>query len=192
MTGDEFSNYLLAGEQLVWWDRPAQGIMLTAQDGFLIPFSLLWAGFAAFWENSVVATHAPLFFKLWGIPFVVAGLYFVFGRFVVDAWLRRNTMYALTNRRALIVRTPPFPNFTALNIEQLPVTTLLEGRNGRGTIRFGAVSQSSTTMFGYRGRFSSWMPALDPTPQFLAIADAQRVFGEIQKRQPQTSAATAR
>ena len=33
---------------------------------------------------------------LWGIPFVVAGQYLIWGRFFYDAWLKRRTYYALT------------------------------------------------------------------------------------------------
>lgn len=41
---------------------------------------------------------------LWGIPFLLIGNYMVWGRFFVDAWLKRRTYYALTDRRALIVQ----------------------------------------------------------------------------------------
>jgi hypothetical protein len=35
-------------------------------------------------------------------------------------------------------------------------------------------------VFGNRG-MSSWTPALDPTPQFIAIDDVRRVFDLVQK-----------
>src|SRR6185295_12591411 len=85
MTDGTFSEYLMAGEQLVWWDAPQQGFMLSARDGYLIPFSLLWCAFAAIWEWKALSAPAPLFFQLWGAPFILAGLFFVFGRFLLDA-----------------------------------------------------------------------------------------------------------
>ncbi len=41
---------------------------------------------------------------LWGIPFVLAGQYLIWGRFVYQRWLKERRYYALTNRRALIVQ----------------------------------------------------------------------------------------
>ena len=42
---------------------------------------------------------APLLFKIWGIPFVLAGLYFVFGRFIVEGKRLSRTVYAITNKK---------------------------------------------------------------------------------------------
>ena len=41
---------------------------------------------------------------LWGIPFLVAGNYMVWGRFLVDGWLKRRTYYAITSRRAFLLQ----------------------------------------------------------------------------------------
>jgi hypothetical protein len=116
------------------------------------------------------------FFVLWGLMFVLIGLYLVFGRFIIDAWARGGLHYAVTDRRILIARPSPFARFTALNITQLPDIDLNERGNGRGTIRFG----QPMVIGGRRGRANT-LPALDPTPQFLGIEDARRVFDLIQR-----------
>jgi hypothetical protein len=174
----DFTGRLLDGETLVWSGRPGQGLRLTSRDGLLIPFSLMWGGFAVFWEATVMRTSAPFFFRLWGVPFVLIGLYLIAGRFAVDAWVRGKTHYAVTNRRILIARSPPFGNFISLNLNRLPDVELQEDATGRGTLRFGPASP----LWGYRGfgGFAIWTPALDPTPQFIAIDNAQSVFNQIQ------------
>jgi Bacterial PH domain len=167
---------LLQGEKIVWWGQPAQGLLLTSRDWLLIPFSLLWGGFAIFWEMSVLDTNGPIFMKLWGVPFVLAGLYLVAGRFLFDAWVRRRMCYAVTDKRVLILRSGPFSKFSAIGLNQLQNVNLSERADGRGTIRFGAVAPS----WADQG-FSSRTPSLDSTPQFIAIEDARRVFDHIQR-----------
>jgi hypothetical protein len=176
---DPFTDRLLRGEKVVWRGRPQQGLMLTARDGFLIPFSLLWGGFAIFWESSVLrAPNPPVVMVLFGIPFVLIGLFLIVGRFLFDAWVRTGVFYALTDRRILIVRSRPSASFQSVSLDRLPEATLNETSNGRGTIRFGATG----SLWSNRGGFGSWIAALDPIPQFLAIDDARKVFASIQER----------
>jgi len=61
---EELRPNLSSGEKLIWTGKPKTGIVFRSSDAFMIPFSLLWGGFALFWETSVVATGAPFFFKL--------------------------------------------------------------------------------------------------------------------------------
>src|SRR5437879_11675637 len=76
---------LRSDEKLLWMGQPAQGVRFRGSDLFLIPFSLFWAGFAVYWEWSVIQQGAPDFFTLWGIPFVLVGIYIVVGRFFAGA-----------------------------------------------------------------------------------------------------------
>lgn len=192
MQPDEFSSRLLAGESILWTGQPQQGLLFTSRDVLLIPFSVLWGGFAIFWESAVlfprtivrtVRPHAspPIIFPIVGLAFMLVGLFFIFGRFIVDAFIRRCMEYAVTNRRVLIIRSDPMNKFVSLNLERLPGLALSEGRSGRGTITF-----CETGSFWPRRGFSSWIPSLDPTPRFLSIENARAVFDQIQGqiRQP--------
>jgi hypothetical protein len=177
MDDETIRSRLLSGERIVWSGRPGQGLILSPRDGLLIPFSLAWCGFAVFWTVGATGMDAPGFFDLWGAMFICIGLYFVFGRFLVDAWTRRRMFYAVTDKRVLIARAKPFSKFTAISLSQLPNVDLDERRGGRGTIRFG----EEISIWGNRG-VGGWTPALDPTPQFIAIEDAHRVFDLIQRK----------
>ena len=166
----------MSGERVRWSGRPGQGVIFTARDFFLIPFSLLWCGLAIFWTVMATQGGARVFFQVWGLMFVCIGLFFTLGRFAVDAWLRGRIRYAVTDRRILILREGPFMAFTALELDRLPELRLSEGSGGRGTIRFG----QSYPM--WRGQsFGMWTPALDPTPQFIAIDDVKSVFDLVQR-----------
>jgi hypothetical protein len=175
MIDNLFADRLMSGECILWTGRPGQGLLLSAQDAFLIPFSLIWSGFAIFWTVTASAS-APGLFTLWGLMFVAVGLYLVAGRFFFDAWVRRGMGYAVTNRRILILRSGPFSRFTSLELDRLPALDLREDARGRGTIRFG----QPASMFSNRN-MSAWAPAMDPTPQFIGIDDARRVFDLVQK-----------
>ena len=124
-------------ERLLWSGQPIRGVRLSAADAFLIPFSILWGGFAIFWESVVIAQGRPLFFALWGIPFVVIGLYLMFGRFWFDAAQRARTFYALTDRRIIIVSGVFSHSTRSLNLRTLSDITLTKKQNGSGTISFG-------------------------------------------------------
>ncbi len=176
MDSEAITSRLLRGERIVWSGRPGQGLILVPRDLILIPFSLAWCGFAVFWTVEATSSGAPGFFDLWGGMFVCVGLYCVFGRFAFDAWIRRGIHYAVTDRRVLIVRSRPFPKFTAIAIDPRSDISLDERSHGRGTIRFG----EKTSPWNNPG-MGGWAPALDPTPQFIVIDDARRVFDLIQQ-----------
>jgi hypothetical protein len=73
---------LREGERLLWTGQPDPKVRFTGADAFLVPFSILWGGFAIFWEFMAATTAKQPFFVLWGVPFVLVGLYFIFGRFI--------------------------------------------------------------------------------------------------------------
>jgi hypothetical protein len=178
MAATDLSDRLLKGEKIIWSGRPAQGLLLTSRDGLLIPFSLMWGGFAVFWETSVLAQpQAPSIMKLFGVPFVLIGLYIAVGRFLLDAWIRRGTQYFVTDKRILISRSGLFSQFTAMSLDRLPDTSLTEKANGQGTITFG----QPTPLWPRNKGYSAWTLSLDPVPQFLAIENARSVFAQIQQ-----------
>ncbi|WP_159808985.1 PH domain-containing protein [Cellulomonas citrea] len=145
--GDQLRRYLLPGEVLLWAGRPDPHRHLSAGDLYLVPFSLVWCGFAVFWESAVATSDAPAPFLLFGGVFVVIGLYVVAGRFVLKARRKRRTAYGLTDRRALI--TLGADSLSELATERQPV----HRRRSRGgkhlTVVFGRSAGGRSGGFGY-------------------------------------------
>jgi hypothetical protein len=167
---DQFGPYLAPGERIIWTGLPRQGVMFAPFDVLLIPFSLLWGGFAIFWEATVLMSHAPWFFGLWGIPFVLVGLFMIFGRFFADAWVRARTLYALTDRRALVIKAIGWRSF---NSAPLGASVSVKNQSAdRGTIEF-----ASGALFGgvFRSR-NPWMPSLDGGVRFLQITNVMEAY----------------
>ncbi|MCF3138772.1 hypothetical protein LRQ04_05830 [Paenarthrobacter sp. AR 02] len=90
------------GEQLLWVGEPDPKVHFTAADAFFVPFSILWGGFAIVWEVAAITVVRQPLFIIWGIPFVLVGLYFIFGRFIVKKRRKLATVYALTSSRAIV------------------------------------------------------------------------------------------
>lgn len=155
--------------------------MFYWRDWFLIPFSVLWCGFAVFSTWIVWLQDAPWFTKIWGGAFVLIGLFFVFGRFLVDAYIRANLTYAVTNERLLVMSRR---TITSHSLRILPQVTFTEGKQGKGTIKFGQPLSMTSLRFG----FEFWLPVLNKC-QFINVKDGQKVYRLILRAQMEQSAA---
>lgn len=160
----EFLNhYLTVDEQTIWQGEPEKGHYLTQSDIFLIPFSLLWCGFALFWEIAALSSGGSGFFGLFGLPFILVGLYLVFGRFIHTAAKRKNSAYVITNKR--IIRKVG-NKIEVLDGNNLPPMQIFLFKNGRGDIIFG-----ETQYYYRRGRRYS----APPTFRLENIPDVNKV-----------------
>jgi len=181
MSNADIQNYFLPGEKLLWLGRPKQGLMFSKRDMLQVPFSLIWGGFAVFWESMAIRqANAPLFFRLWGVPFILIGLYLIIGRFALDAFVRARTQYAVSDQRIIILREGWFSKLLTLPLQRLPALDLDQRGDGTGTISFGSDAQVG---YGRRNGISAWTPALSNAPQFLGITEARETFNLIQQAQ---------
>jgi hypothetical protein len=163
-----FSSYLLPGERVRWAGAPKQGLVLQPGDALMIPFSLMWGGFAFFWEATVIASRAPLLFRLWGIPFVCVGVYLIAGRFFYDAFVRSRTYYALTEQRALILGGLRGGDLTTINLSATPEVRLTGVKGDVGTIEFGSDILPRSRSRG--------------APHFFQVSDVNTAYRAIQAR----------
>jgi hypothetical protein len=125
------------GESILWEGKPAAafGSILNLGDLFLIPFSLVWTGFAVFWMALAYMMGAPLPFTLFGTPFVLVGFYMLFGRFIFAYLAIRGTYYLLTDKRVLI-KTGLSKSYTSIGLDQLGPLTISAGSDGSGSIYY--------------------------------------------------------
>jgi hypothetical protein len=150
---------LVGGESIAWIGKPNSSVIFHKQDLFLIPFSLLWGGFAIFWEGSVAGfwnhgtrNGAWIFGMIWGIPFVVIGQYLIWGRFIYDLWLKGRTYYAVTNRRVIVLQKGWSQKIVAAHLDSVPALTKEGSDAGPGTLSFAP----NTSFFsGFQGASSS-------------------------------------
>jgi hypothetical protein len=177
----EIAQALDSGESLIWSGAPRQGLLLRPSDAYVIPFSLLWGGFAIFWEVSVLNTSGPnsQFMSIWGIPFVLVGLYIIVGRFFVDARIRARTFYGLTDRRAIIVSGLFSRTINSLPLRTLTDISLQERSDRSGTILLGRPQPYSSWSSGMR-----W-PGMSQysTPAFEMIPNAKAVYVQLLEAQ---------
>jgi len=163
-----------AGERLLWSGRPGQGTRLRASDGLFIPFSLLWGGFAFFWEFMAFRMKAPFFFRLWGVPFVLVGIYMVAGRFFWDARRRARVVYTVTDKRIIVVDGGFYRSTRTLNLKTLNEITLFERRDGSGDVVLGAMPFGTTPARGNWPGAGAQVPTLEFLPRAREVYDIIR------------------
>jgi hypothetical protein len=102
---------LAPSERLLWAGQPKRGIRFTAEDFFLIPFGFAWLGFSIFWTMTALrASEVPkvpalkYVFPLFGVPFILVGVYLAFGRYWFDARRRSRTWFGISDRRILTLK----------------------------------------------------------------------------------------
>ena len=166
--------YLLEGERTIWTGQPDPSRLVSSGDWYLVPFSLMWGGFAIFWEASALGIFnsfkggAPLLLALFGVPFVVIGQYLIWGRFFYKRWDRKRTIYAVTTQRILILRRS---RLQALFVAQLPPITQSTRADGSGSLVFGMAP------FGQWGNNGmEWFDRRQGPPAFYDIPEVMRVY----------------
>jgi hypothetical protein len=167
---------LSGGESVLWTGKPNPRVVFHPSDWAVIPFSLMWGGFAIFWELGVLGM-GPFgnkgsswnFGVPWGIPFVIMGQYFIWGRFLYVAWKKARIVYALTNERILLVVRPPQSRVLSLYLRSIPGVEKEIRSDGIGTLKFG----ETPPVWGGRGtKTASELYLNSPTPVFVDIDNA--------------------
>lgn len=172
-------NELDGNERLIWTGQPKRGVIFRSSDIFMVPFSIMWGGFALFWETTALieffraGSNMPIIFPLFGIPFVIVGIYIMAGRFWIDAKRREGTYYGLTDKRIIIISGILSRKIKSLNLRTLRDVSVSEKSNGTGTVTFGPTNPMSWWFGGLH-----W-PGMSLSPSFEMINEAKNVYEKI-------------
>lgn len=174
---------LTPGEAIVWTGKPEIGVIFHREDALLIPFSLLWGGFAIFWEMAVSGrqlwgfpshtSNPSSFGMIWGAAFVLIGQYLIWGRFIYAAWQKRSTLYAVTNLRVIAMQTGWPRRIASAYIESLPALIKEIRARGIGTLRFTPAG----SLLSRRAGWTAWSGSdASGFPSFADVADVDALY----------------
>ena len=180
----------MSGENIYWAGMPNPSVIFHSDDWTTIPFSLVWTGFFVFWEAQALGFWAAtsrqsandIFMRLWGISFLVIGNYMMWGRFFFDAWAKRRTYYAVTNRRVLVLQEVWKKRTSMTFLEAIPQIER-EG-SAIGTLWFGV----KHPVVASRGRKTRDMSrfSIGDVPVFTDVDDVDAVYRLIIELREQT------
>jgi hypothetical protein len=160
------------GEQLIWQGKPYPARYALRKAAYIFPFGIFFFVFSLFWihgayiAKSNASNQLGVQFWMFGIPFVFVGACMV----LAPAWhffRATATTYALTDRRAIMDVSGPFPRRTSIALTQMPFVEVRGSADGPGHVLF----QEATPYY----RSGAGMTQRDG---FIAIADAAKV-GEM-------------
>jgi hypothetical protein len=160
------------GERQLWAGIPRQGLMLGPGDLVAVPLTLAWGGLAVFMEWKVIESNGPLVARLFGMPFVLIGIYLVFGRFFYDSYRRARTAYAVTTDRIIIQSSGG--SVTSLPLRTLGEVTLAERPDGSGTIAFGPLPAGMKLALPLSRPDTEHIPLLEMIPNARQVYDLIR------------------
>lgn len=170
---------LAAGEEVLWVGQPHRGFLLRPMDAFLEPMAILWSVvvfYVTILSFSMPATRGldNVVFDFIGAAWCCLGIYTAVGRFFVDRARRRQTWYAVTSFRALIVQAWPRARVRTFELEGLSDVRLDEGFDDVGTIR---LASGNALLFLLMGGVESWPWAASVAPpSFEKIHNARQVY----------------
>ena len=177
---NEARSFLHDSEQVLWIGKPCQSAKAPVSVPTLI-FSLFWLAFAIFW--TVTATAAAGGFGLFGIPFLCIGIYLVYSVTVGQKHKYANTVYVVTDKRAMIVyhgnRGSTCNDYYFKNLQ---CVSLANVKDNVGTICF---QQSYDSYDGYyygRGRYRGRPIGYEHKTSFIMIDNVHEVYRIISER----------
>jgi hypothetical protein len=135
---------LAPDEKLLWVGQPRPGLVMRPAY-FLVPFGGVFAAFALIWVVVAMIVTNGLMAPC-GLPFLAVGVWLMFS----PVWLgrqARRTLYALTDRRAIIWEPGWFGAFTVRNYTAAGLGRMsrTERADGSGDLVFEEITTVTTS-----------------------------------------------
>jgi TIR domain len=162
-------------EQLIWQGKPTPARYALRKAAYTFPAGIFFFGFSLFWIYGVYIGETGFAFWMFGIPFVIISACMVLS----PAWhlfRATNTTYTLTDRRATIDISGPFPRWTSVPLNQMPFVDVRSSSEGPGHVLF---QEAAPMFYGMDG-------GMKQRDGFIAIAEAAKV-GQMLKTAIQKS-----
>ena len=169
----EIKPYLGADEAILWCDKPKKLFVFTMSEVFTTLFGIVWLAFSMFWVISAYFATSGTddavarIFTLFGLPFVLIGLYLVIFRHIFSVISRRKTIYALTSKRAVIVHTGRREYMQEFKYKDISNIRIKSDENDLGSIIF-----LSSPIHYHRGTGKY----ANSTSGFFGICDVKKVY----------------
>ncbi len=131
------ATHLHPGERLLWAERPKQGFAVRAVDFWVVPFMLCWSTGVVYSTVSIIKQEgASPGLLLFILPFILLGVYMLFGRFWIDARVRSRTYYGVTDQRVLIISGILAKQTRSIYLKELLEMQFTRRSDGTGTLEF--------------------------------------------------------
>lgn len=179
-----FQHELMHGENLLWTGKPDRLKLFTLADIFIIPFSILFMNIALHVEYALFSDlpeniYTLIYSVTINTLFVLLGFYYTLGRYIYKFLLRKNTFYAVTNKRILIKSTFFPKKLQTKFIKDTAGANIVMRNNNTGDIIFGK-NDFGTTMYNNTGLDLFFMLSKEPsTPAFYNIENVKAIHSLI-------------
>ena len=98
---EDVRHELRADETPQWIGYPIPKQYAIQEGLTLFLFGIPWTAFVIFWESQAMKSE-NLVLQLWGIPFILVGLYLLANP-LLEYWRALRTIYVVTNQRVFIL-----------------------------------------------------------------------------------------
>jgi hypothetical protein len=172
---NHLKQYLESDEVLIWAGQPKKGIVFEISDIFktifiLALFIFLYIAVKLLSEISVMIA-IPI-----GIIFFSGGIVLGFGRFFIDAELRKKTFYGLTNKRVIITSSLAHKKIQSVYFSSKPKIEFIPNLDGTSTIDL-VIKEP----IGPGGGGLKWIPNIKGYTYLYRLPDGEFVHKKIKE-----------